>query len=104
MHHNTFLVQICEHIPLEETCRDGSMLAYITQLLTQQRLSGINMKPSSPAAALHNVRKVLVALRQNKDMPLEGMWGEADIVAGTPGAALQVLWNMYCVYGKKKGR
>ena len=78
------------------------MLAYITQLITKQRLSGINMKPTSQAAALHNVRKVLLVLRQNKDMPLEGLWGEDDIVSGSPGAALQLLWNMCCVYGKDR--
>lgn len=95
-------MQIAEGVALEEICRDGSMLAYLTQLLTKQRLSGINMKPSSQAAALHNVRKVLLTLRQNKDMPLQGLWGEDDIVAGAPGAALQLMWNMCCVYSKQR--
>jgi hypothetical protein len=85
-------LQVKNNVPLEEICRDGSLLAYITQLLTKERLNGVNMKPRSPAAALHNIRKALQVLRKNRDIPIEVLWCEEDIVAGVQGAAAQLLW------------
>lgn len=83
---------------LEEVCRDGTLIAYLTHALAKQKLNGINMTPKSKAAATHNVRKALEVLRLNPKMPLDTLWSDADVVAGEPNVAVRLLWDMCCTY------
>lgn len=83
---------------LGDVCRDGTLIAFLTQELTKSKLNGINMTPKSKAAATHNVRKALENLRLNPKMPLDTLWSDAEVVAGEPNAAVRLLWDMCCTY------
>ena len=90
--------QVHAKLPLDQVCRDGSLIAFLTQALENTKLNGINLSPKSTAAATHNVRKALEILRLNRKMPLDMLWSDADIVSGVPNVAVQLLWDMCCTY------
>eukprot|EP00826_Nyctotherus_ovalis_P049855 TRINITY_DN6052_c0_g1_i4.p1 TRINITY_DN6052_c0_g1~~TRINITY_DN6052_c0_g1_i4.p1 ORF type:complete len:218 (+),score=60.54 TRINITY_DN6052_c0_g1_i4:73-726(+) len=78
--------------------RDGVLLARLVEVLERKSIEGIEQRPKTSAASLHNIRKALDALKSKKSIPLEYIYGEHEIYRGNGETLVGLLKSIKCAY------
>lgn len=50
--------------------------------MQHDEIQGVTVDPKKPASYLHNIRKALEVLRKKKNMPMDYLWSEEEIMKG----------------------
>eukprot|EP01012_Entosiphon_sulcatum_P046145 TRINITY_DN6186_c0_g2_i1.p1 TRINITY_DN6186_c0_g2~~TRINITY_DN6186_c0_g2_i1.p1 ORF type:complete len:656 (+),score=72.59 TRINITY_DN6186_c0_g2_i1:74-2041(+) len=80
--------------PRLQEFEDGTLLCRIAGTLMHCKLSGVEWKPKSKAARLHNIQKALEAFQGRHVEGVDELFLDLDIAEGKPEAVLQLLWNI----------
>lgn len=78
--------------------RDGVLLARLVEVLESKSIEGIEQRPKTSAASLHNIRKALDTLKSKKSISLEYIYGEQEIYRGNGETVVGLLKSMKCAY------
>ncbi|KAJ4460560.1 hypothetical protein PAPYR_3192 [Paratrimastix pyriformis] len=78
---------------------DVSVIPEIVGALEHHEIEGVTKAPKSTASFLHNTRKALEVLRKKKNMPMQHLYSEEDIMRGNSIVILSLLEQMRRAYG-----
>eukprot|EP00762_Andalucia_godoyi_P004950 ANDGO_01442.mRNA.1 hypothetical protein H310_10820 len=81
--------------------RNGLILCKLVGYLEHEPLQGLTENPKSNAACLHNIRKALEVLRSRKNMPLDYLWSEAEVLQGRGDVICGLLEQVRRAYGQR---
>lgn len=76
----------------------GVLLARIVGRLERKTIEGISERPKSSASSLHNIRKVLNALKGKKSIPVEYLYSDVEIQSGDQTAIMNLLKSIRSAY------
>jgi len=79
---------------------DGAILCALLEKLEHVKggIRGVQQRPKTTAACLHNIRTVLQLLQQNKKMPTKYLWSEKDIASGRVKVIVPLLLQIKRAY------
>eukprot|EP00826_Nyctotherus_ovalis_P016715 TRINITY_DN14851_c0_g1_i17.p1 TRINITY_DN14851_c0_g1~~TRINITY_DN14851_c0_g1_i17.p1 ORF type:complete len:204 (-),score=18.72 TRINITY_DN14851_c0_g1_i17:193-804(-) len=81
-----------------EQFRDGVLLVRIVEKLERKAIRGICEHPKSPANSLHNIRKALEMLKLKKNIPVEYLHSEGEILKGNKSVVIGLLNSIKLAY------
>jgi hypothetical protein len=78
---------------------DGTVLCKIVGALQHKEVEGVTHNPKKTPSYLHNIRKALEVLRRKKNMPIDYLWSEQDILRGDSKVITKLLIQIRKAYG-----
>jgi len=78
--------------------RDGVLLARLIEVLERKNIEGIEARPKTSAASLHNIRKALDSLKSKKNISLEYIYADKEVYQGNSEVIVELLKSIKCAY------
>ena len=106
---NTKVLHLCRKLhvraevkTIDEFCdlfANGVRLCQLVQRLTKLPIAGVQLKPKSKAARLHNIRAALKTLQKFRQMPSDHLWDEYEVERSNPEVVIGLLEHIRTAFG-----